>query len=91
MAEYDYDKNRRNYRRRRSQHDPKLAVGGTLFCHGDSGGPLVKWARTERGLRAYQIGIVSAGGCGYRDTAAVFTRLLFLYSLVYYLPFYLIE
>ena len=83
MAEYDYDNDRRNYTKRRSQHDPKLATGGTGQCNGDSGSPLVKWARTKKGFRAYVIGLVSRGPlCAWADEVAYHTRLLLLDSLI---------
>ena len=80
MAEYEYDNERRTYTRRKSQSDPKVAVGGTAMCNGDSGGPLVKWARTKKGLRAHLIGIVARGSsyCGFSNGMGIFTRLLSL-------------
>ena len=80
MAEYEYDNERRTYTRRRSQSDPKIAVGGTAICSGDSGGPLVKWAKTKKGLRAHLIGIVAVdlSHCGFSNGMGIFTRLLSL-------------
>ena len=80
MAEYEYDNERRTYTRKRSQSDPKVAVGGTGVCNGDSGGPLVKWVKTKKGLRAHLIGIAAlkTSYCGFSNGMDIYTRLLSL-------------
>ena len=78
MAEFEYERHSRSYKRKVSSEMP-VVIGGSDACQGDSGGPLVKWQRVRKNGRmsqkAYLIGIVSRGkGCAYADQPGIYSR-----------------